>query len=289
MIESMTGYGKGVVSLPTKKITVEIKSLNSKHVDLNMRVPVPYKALEIGFRKKVVASLYRGKIEVIFNVEDTSESASVFLNKGVVEDYIQQLKSISVRDDMTDGEYLKLAIRFPETFKADEVGEMTQEEVEGLHGALDLAIEQVQNFRLVEGKSIQEDFQSRLVFVRQCLENVIQLDPQRIKNVKQKLYETLEKSALKIDENRFEQELVFYLEKLDINEEISRLTSHLNHFETTLKQEERVGKKIGFITQEIGREMNTIGSKANFAALQRVVVLMKNELEKIKEQVLNTL
>lgn len=290
MIESMTGYGKHIVSLPLKKITVEIKTLNSKHTDINMRMPSSYKGIEIELRKIITKALLRGKIEVGIYIEKTEEDHAVMLNQSVIKNYLHQLGSfMNFKNRVTDALLLQAALRFPDVYQTEHFEEIEETESNALKAAVQEALKQVQSFRYNEGIDLKKDFEKCLKFINDCLEKIITLDPERIERVKKRIDEALSLSNMEVDENRLEQELLFYLEKLDISEEISRLKSHLAYFQKTINEEQQCGKKIGFIAQEMGREINTIGSKANAATSQKLVVLMKNELEKIKEQVLNTL
>lgn len=297
MTQSMTGYGKHTVSLPNKTITVELKSLNSKQTDINARIPHIYKAFEIPFRKQIADALFRGKIDLLISVVYTEEKPPVKINEPLVKAYVAQLKKIDKetrtwRDNKGGGyshfEYIKTAMRMPDVFEKTPE-EVDENEATALKNALESAINELQKFRIQEGKSIQKDFSERILTLESLLGSVVKIDPERIIHVKEKMNAAFEEMSVEVDKNRLEQELIFYMEKLDINEEISRLKNHLAYFKQTLTKENQAGKKLGFIAQEIGREINTIGSKANFAALQKIVVLMKNELEKIKEQLLNTL
>lgn len=290
MIESMTGYGKHSVSLPLKKITVEIKTLNSKHTDINMRMPSSYRGIEIELRKIITKALFRGKIEVNVHVEKTEEDHAAMLNQSVIKNYLHQLGSfMNTKNKVTDALLLQAALRLPDVYQTERFEEIEEPESNALKAAVQEALKQVQSFRYNEGIDLKKDFEKCLKFINDCLEKIITLDPERIERVKKRIDEALSLSNMEVDENRLEQELLFYLEKLDISEEISRLKSHLAYFQKTINEEQQCGKKIGFIAQEMGREINTIGSKANAATSQKLVVLMKNELEKIKEQVLNTL
>ncbi len=285
MILSMTGYGKTEIQLPTKKITIELKSLNSKNIDLNVRMPSIYKAKELVIRKKIAKKLVRGKVDFSIYSENLGDNLSTELNQESIKAYMNQLKGIS---DASDLELLQMAIRLPETLQSNRE-ELNEEEWKLIDKAIDESIDKIIVYRTDEGKSLKEDFKVRVKNIQNLLEEIIKLDPQRIENVKQKLQKAITELEAKVDENRFEQELIYYLEKLDITEEKVRLKNHLSYFLEELNDTGSNGKKLGFITQEIGREINTIGSKANFAAMQKMVVQMKDELEKIKEQNLNVL
>jgi uncharacterized protein (TIGR00255 family) len=285
MIYSMTGFGKSVVTLPGKKITIEIKSLNSKGVDLNVRIPSSLREKELSMRNHVAKALKRGKIDLSVYVESTGGERSAQLNTPVIEAYMAQLKSIA---DGENVDLLQMALRLPESIQTERetIDETT---ASAIMSGLEEAIGTLQDFRLTEGQALAQDFEQRIQTIGQLMETVKTKDQERIPSVRVRLLKALEDLAQTVDQNRFEQELVYYLEKYDITEEIVRLSNHLKYFITTMNSDESNGKKLGFITQEMGREINTIGSKANDAALQQLVVQMKDELEKIKEQVLNVL
>lgn len=285
MIYSMTGFGKSVVTLPGKKITIEIKSLNSKGVDLNVRIPSSLREKELSMRNHVAKALKRGKIDLSVYVESTGGERSAQLNTPVIEAYMAQLKSIA---DGENVDLLQMALRLPESIQTERetIDETT---ASAIMSGLEEAVGTLQDFRLTEGQALAQDFEQRIQTIGQLMETVKTKDQERIPSVRARLLKALEDLAQTVDQNRFEQELVYYLEKYDITEEIVRLSNHLKYFITTMNSDESNGKKLGFITQEMGREINTIGSKANDAALQQLVVQMKDELEKIKEQVLNVL
>jgi len=285
MIQSMTGYGKTVLQLSTKKITVELKSLNSKNLDLNVRIPSYYREKELDIRKKLASLLVRGKIDFSIYIEDNGGELSSKINEKVVKEYMNQLKSIA---DSSEVELLKMAVRLPESLKTERE-ELDEEEWLQINRAIDETAVKINTYRFDEGKALHQDFELRISNIENLLEKVIELDPQRMEQVKEKLSKAIAELETKVDQNRFEQELIYYIEKLDITEEKVRLKNHLDYFRKELKSEISNGKKLGFITQEIGREINTIGSKSNFAGMQKVVVQMKDELEKIKEQNLNVL
>ena len=286
MIQSMTGFGKSLLQLADKKIIIEIKSLNSKAIDLNTRIAQAYKEKELTLRKLISDTLERGKIDFTLTVENTSASSTSTLNAPVVRGYIEQMRSISPNGP--DVEFLKMAVRMPDalTTPVEEVDEREFAQIEEL---LVLALKQLQAFRSSEGAILQKDFELRIRNIQQLLTQVEALDTERLAAIRSRMERAVEEIRDRVDENRFEQELIFYLEKLDITEEKVRLANHLNYFLTTLEEPQSNGRKLGFIAQEIGREINTLGSKANHAQMQQIVVLMKNELEKIKEQVLNIL
>jgi uncharacterized protein (TIGR00255 family) len=281
----MTGYGKSVIQLPTKKITVEVKSLNSKSLDLNTRVPSSYREKELQIRTMLATSLTRGKVDFNLFVEMTGEETTTKLNEVVVKQYIEQLSKV-VDGDKT--ELLKMAVRLPDAFKTERE-EIDENEFTEILKAVKEALVEINKYRSDEGEVLKQDFLQRVDLIETYLEEVLTIDGQRIENVRERLRNAVNDLKEKIDENRFEQELIYYLEKYDITEEKVRLQNHLNYFREAINSEDSNGKKLNFITQEIGREINTIGSKSNFALMQQLVVQMKDELEKIKEQALNVL
>lgn len=288
MIQSMTGYGKAVLQLPTKKVTIEIKSLNSKSLDLNVRIPSHYKEKELTVRKKLASALVRGKVDFSIYIEMTSDETSTTVNLGVVQAYMQQLKNVFPQGDGNDVELLKMAVRMPDALKTDRE-ELDDNEWQLIDDSITTAIREIVQYRTDEAASLEIDFKERIKNIQTYLEEVKALDGDRVENVKIRLKKAIDDLKVDLDENRFEQELIYYLEKLDINEEKVRLANHLDYFLQTLASEDSNGKKLGFIVQEMGREINTTGSKANFAPMQKAVIQMKNELEQIKEQILNVL
>lgn len=285
MIQSMTGFGKHVVQLPSKKITIELKSLNSKSLDINARIPQSYREKELELRKMIADALIRGKVDFGLYVEITGEETTAEVNQGVVKKYMEQLGKIAKGDDI---KLLELALRMPDTLKTDK-DDINEAEYEAIVKAMKEALSEIVNFRNEEGKVLEQDFVDRIATLNTLLEKVNAMDPERLGTVRERLERAVADLQIELDDNRFEQELIYYLEKYDITEEKVRLANHLNYFETTLKSNDSNGKKLGFIAQEMGREINTIGSKANYAPMQQLVVQMKDELEKIKEQMLNVL
>ncbi|HAI44349.1 MAG TPA: YicC family protein [Maribacter sp.] len=285
MIQSMTGFGKHVVQLPNKKITVEIKSLNSKSIDLNARMPSSYREKELELRKLVANSLLRGKVDFNLYVELTGNETSTQVNEIAVKQYMNQLKNIASGDDLR---LLEMALRFPDAMKTDKE-DIDEEEYKAIKEALIGALKEINEFRSEEGSVLEKDFLDRIASLEKLLEEVIAIDPDRQATIRERLEMAVQDIKADVDANRFEQELIYYLEKYDITEEKVRLANHLDYFSKTLRSNDSNGKKLGFISQEIGREINTIGSKANFAPMQQLVVQMKDELEKIKEQMLNVL
>jgi len=288
MIQSMTGYGKSVLQLPTKKVTIEIKSLNSKNLDLNVRIPSYYKEKELAVRKKLASSLVRGKVDFSIFVEMTADETSTTINHGVVKEYMQQLRNVVQTGTSDDVELLKMAVRMPDALKTERE-ELDENEWNLINESVDIAIKDIVQYRIDEAASLEIDFKERIANIKTYLEEVKSLDGDRVENVKTRLKKAIDDLKVDTDENRFEQELIYYLEKLDINEEKVRLANHLDYFLQTMESEDSNGKKLGFIVQEMGREINTTGSKANFAPMQKAVIQMKNELEQIKEQILNVL
>lgn len=285
MIQSMTGFGKHVAQLPAKKITVELKSLNSKNLDLNARMPQTYRVKELELRKVIASALERGKIDFGLYVELTGEETSAVVNRGVVQQYMKQLRSIAEGDDLR---LMEMALRLPDAMRTEKE-DLDEEEYTAIQAALREALSEINKFRSEEGKVLEKDFVTRIKNLEQLLKEVTAMDVDRLDTIRERLEKALNDLKVEVDANRFEQELIYYLEKYDITEEKVRLANHLEYFSTTLDSADSNGKKLGFICQEIGREINTIGSKANYAPMQQVVVQMKDELEKIKEQMLNVL
>lgn len=285
MIYSMTGYGKSVLQLPTKKITIELKSLNSKNLDLNARMPSIYREKELSIRKLLADKLVRGKVDFSIYVEATAEDTSTQINTPVVKQYMQQLKNVVDGDSI---ELLKMAVRFPDALNTVRE-EIDETEWASIEKGINKAVEDLSTHRLNEGEVLERDFNKRVIAITKLLDNVTAIDPERIEAVRERLQKGVEELKEKYDENRFEQELVYYIEKFDITEEVVRLKNHLNYFTASINSKDSNGKKLGFISQEMGREINTIGSKSNYAPMQQLVVQMKDELEKIKEQLLNVL
>lgn len=284
----MTGYGKSVLQLSNKKVTIEVKSLNSKNLDLNVRIPSYYREKELEVRKELASCLVRGKVDFSIWVEMTADETSTIVNKGVVGEYMQQLRNVVQTGSSDDVELLKMAIRMPDALKTERE-ELDENEWNEINNHIQEAIKEIIQYRVDEAASLEDDFKLRVTNIQSYLEEVKSLDNDRIDEVKTRLQKAISDLEVEVDENRFEQELIYYLEKLDINEEKVRLANHLEYFLKELDTSDSNGKKLGFIIQEMGREINTIGSKANFAPMQKAVIQMKNELEKIKEQILNVL
>jgi len=284
----MTGYGKSVLHLSDKKVTIEIKSLNSKNLDLNVRIPSYYRVKELAVRKELASSLVRGKVDFSIYIEMTADETTTTVNKGVVTEYMQQLRNVVQTGSSNDVELLKMAVKMPDALKTERE-ELNEGEWVEINAKIKEAIKEIIQYRIDEAASLEDDFKLRIKNIQSFLEEVKSFDEARIVFVKERLNKAIDELKVTTDENRFEQELIYYLEKLDINEEKVRLANHLSYFLQELDTPDSNGKKLGFIVQEIGREVNTIGSKANFAPMQKAVIQMKNELEKIKEQILNVL
>ncbi|QKJ61867.1 YicC/YloC family endoribonuclease [Flavobacterium sp. M31R6] len=286
MIQSMTGFGKATLQLPSKKITVEVKSLNSKGLDLNVRMPSLYREMELGLRNQIALKLERGKVDFSIFIESTAEQTSTKVNVPIVRAYINQLREVYADADET--ELMKMAVRMPDTMKIERE-EIDENDWIQIQTVIEEALQNILNFRKDEGQSLENEFQLRIGNISQYMNEALALDPERVQAIKDRLQTAISELKVNVDENRFEQELIYYLEKLDITEEKVRLTNHLDYFLETINGTEANGRKLGFITQEMGREINTMGSKSNHAQMQKLVVQMKDELEKIKEQVLNVL
>lgn len=285
MIQSMTGYGKAEIQFENKNYILELRSLNSKGLELNARLPMHVREIEVQLKKSVGEFLKRGKIDLSLNIENMSESNAKTINVAAVNQYIEQLKGI---EDLGRSELLRIAIKLPDTLKT-EIEDFDETEIELIKTLLKKAIDALIEFRSDEGKILEIEFKKRLDNLEELCKEVEIIDPERRAKIKKKLKSALDTLQAEVDQNRFEQELIYYLEKYDITEEKVRLKNHIDYFKKTLSSDTSNGKKLGFIAQEIGREINTIGSKANHAGLQKLVIQMKDELEKIKEQLLNVL
>jgi len=286
MMKSMTGFGKAVCELPGKKITIEIRSLNSKQLDLNLRMPSLYREKESELRSEISKQAERGKVDVGIFSESTGEASVLNINKALAKTYFNELKELAV-ELKEDNKILPLILKMPDVFK-NEKQELDEKEWKVVKACADKAIEEFNKFRGDEGKTLQKEIGARVNTIADLLSEVRKMDENRIPSVRERLQKSVAELKEKIDQNRFEQELIYYIEKFDITEEKVRLQTHCDYFLKTMK-EASSGRKLGFITQEIGREINTIGSKANDAGIQKTVVQMKDELEKIKEQLLNVL
>lgn len=288
MLQSMTGYGRATGTLLNKKVSVEVRSLNSKGTDVYLKVPNAFKSYELPIRKMIGETLKRGKIECFINEESIEGKTDINLNKELFLAYYHEIKSLvnSVGEDSAD--ILTAILRIPEVLHPAEE-EVSEEEWKVIEKLLEEALENVKEFREEEGKSLIFDFHNSLDGIEKLLQEVPKYEDLRIEIIRERMKKAFEKLSEEVDGNRFEQELIYYIEKLDINEEKKRLQHHIDYFRTTMATEEASGKKLGFITQELGREINTLGSKSYHVELQKIVVEMKDYLEKIKEQVSNTL
>ena len=281
----MTGFGKTEAQWEDKSLSIEIRSLNSKNADINLRTPSYLREIDTEIRKRIAQKLHRGKIDLNIFIEFNGKNAPTAINASVVKEYMAQLKQIEENNEI---DHLAIAMRLPDTLSSER-NTLQEDEKKAIFNLLDDAIKNIETYRLDEGKVLEKDFLLRLNLIETYLEDAIKIDPERSKKIEVKLRASLEELKIEIDSNRFEQELIFYLEKFDITEEKVRLQNHLDYFKKVLENDFPNGKKLGFVAQEIGREINTIGSKANHSELQKIVVQMKDELEKIKEQLLNVL
>ncbi len=284
---SMTGFGKATLQLPAKKITIEIKSLNSKQLDMNIRVPLFYKEKEADIRHIMAEKLVRGKADLSFYSEVTGAEKAPKINQELASEYIRQLKELSEAHSV-QGDILSAVMRMPDVMQAAE-DQVDEDEWKAITATINEAVDHLNKFRQDEGNTLRVDLKERVEVIRTKLESIDPFVEERVTRIREKLSRSLADLAEKPDENRYEQEIIYYIEKLDVTEEKVRLTSHLNYFIELLDKGGPIGKKLGFISQEMGREINTLGSKANHAEIQKQVVDMKDELEKIKEQVLNIL
>lgn len=289
-IQSMTGFGKASAELEKKKVTVEIKSLNSKQLDLSARMPSVYKENEIAVRNLLARKLERGKVDFLLYVENTASETNTQINQNILEAYYNQIKESANRLGIeVPQDWFQVLLRMPDVLK-HESQETDAEEWNAISKVIDEAIEQIIEFRIQEGEMLKNLFEEKVANIASLLSEIEGYEAERVDKVKARIIEALEKiEGFDYDKNRFEQEMIYYIEKLDINEEKARLTNHLNYFLETMNSGAGQGKKLGFIAQEIGREINTMGSKSNHADMQQVVVRMKDELEQIKEQILNVL
>jgi uncharacterized protein (TIGR00255 family) len=291
MIQSMTGFGKATCEYEGKKIVVEIKSLNSKQLDLSLKIAAAYRNKELEIRTEILQKLERGKIDVAIYMDNSGKDVANQINPSVFLSYMQQIKSLSQNLELPEPtNWFDILLRLPDVMKTDNI-ELEENEWQTLKKSIDKAIEQVISFRIQEGKSLENVFISKITNIGDLLEKISPYEVERIEKIRSRLKDNLQALSDKVDydQNRLEQELIYYIEKLDINEEKVRLRNHLNYFLETMKLEPSAGKKLGFIAQEIGREINTLGAKANHSEIQKIVVKMKDELEQIKEQVLNVL
>ena len=283
----MTGFGKAVLELPGKKITVEVRSLNSKQLDLNLRVPSLYREKEAELRSEISKTVERGKVDLGIYSESTGEASAVSVNLPLAKNYYQELKTLAKELNEKNDHLLPIVVKMPDVFR-NERQELDEKEWKEVAGTVSAALAAFNVFRADEGKTLKKELLGRIDAITGLLEEVKKLDEKRIPAVRERLQKSVDELKEKVDQNRFEQELIYYIEKFDITEEKVRLLTHCEYFRKTI-EEASSGRKLGFISQEIGREINTIGSKANDAGIQKLVVQMKDDLEKVKEQLLNVL
>ena len=290
MIQSMTGYGKATAELSEKKINVEIKSLNSKAMDLSTRIAPAYREKEIEIRNEVSKVLERGKVDFSMWIEkNESTELTTPINQALVEGYYKQIRSISENLGIpVPSDWFQTLLRLPDVMSKNDIQELSEEEWKIVRAAVVEAINHLVDFRKQEGVALEKKFREKIANISHLLEQIAPYEKERVEKVKERITDALEKTlSVDYDKNRLEQELIYYIEKLDVNEEKQRLTNHLKYFISTMESGNGQGKKLGFIAQEMGREINTLGSKSNHAEMQKIVVQMKDELEQIKEQVLN--
>lgn len=292
MIQSMTGYGKATAELSDKKINVEIKSLNSKAMDLSVRVAPVYREKEMGIRNEIARVLERGKVDFGLWIEKKEGAEAINpINEELIKGYYNELRQISTRLQIPEPEdWIQTLLRMPDVMSKTESQVLSEEEWGKVYPVIQQAIEQLVDFRKQEGAALEKKFREKIDNIHRLLDSIAPYEKERVEKVKERITDALEKTMnVDYDKNRLEQELIYYIEKLDVNEEKQRLSNHLKYFISTLESGSGQGKKLGFIAQEMGREINTLGSKSNHAEMQKIVVQMKDELEQIKEQVLNVM
>mgnify|MGYP001885538949 FL=1 len=291
MIQSMTGYGKATAVFENKKINVEIKSLNSKALDLSTRIAPIYREKEIEIRNLISKTLERGKVDFSIWVEKDAADTAAPINTAILESYYKQIKNISITTGIPMPEdWFSLLLRMPDVMTKVDIQELSEEEWAVVSAAIQEALERLVEFRKQEGAALEKKFTEKIDNIAALLKSIEPYEQERVGKIRDRIIDALEKTiSVDYDKNRLEQELIYYIEKLDINEEKQRLTNHLNYFRETMREGHGQGKKLGFIAQEMGREINTTGSKSNQAEMQNTVVKMKDELEQIKEQVLNVM
>ena len=288
MIKSMTGFGKGEATVDDKKIRVELRSLNSKQLDLSIKLPGKYRAAEAEMRSIITRELQRGKVDCFVSFEAATAETSAHINREAFKAYAKELREVCVENGVTTDSFLNAVLRMPDVITSEE-REVSEAELAAIIEATKVACAELNNFRVQEGAILIADLLGRIDLIEKYRHEVEQFEGARVETIKNRIRENIEKLQLEVDNNRLEQEMIFYIEKLDITEEKVRLDNHCNYFREVAAEEEAPGRKLGFIAQELGREINTMGSKSNEANMQRLVVKMKDELEKIKEQVLNIL
>lgn len=292
MIQSMTGYGKATAELSDKKINVEIKSLNSKAMDLSTRIAPLYREKEIEIRKEIAKALERGKVDFSLWIDKKDACELITpINQDVVVAYYERIRTISETTGIPVPEdWFSTLLRMPDVMTKNDIQELSEEEWKAVHATVLQAIQNLVDFRIQEGAALEKKFREKISNIAKLLTSVDPYEKERVEKIKERITDALEKTiSVDYDKNRLEQELIYYIEKLDINEEKQRLSNHLKYFINTMEDGSGQGKKLGFIAQEMGREINTLGSKSNHAEMQKIVVQMKDELEQIKEQVLNVM
>jgi len=289
MILSMTGYGRAETEVLNKKISVEIKSLNSKQFDINLRIPSTYRDKEMDIRNKLFQIIERGKVDFTISIDSSDKLLTSRINRNVVESYYKEIKDIAQILDIAEPvDWLSILMKLPDAIKT-EATELDEDEWENVKKTMDEALKFFVQFRIQEGEMLEKVFNEKIHNINFLSKEIEKYESDRIDKIKIRLQELLHKLEITYDENRFEQEMIYYIERLDVSEEKERLHNHLNYFSETMTNEKSQGRKLGFIIQEIGREINTLGSKSNHAAMQKIVVQMKDELEQMKEQSLNVL
>ncbi len=292
MIQSMTGYGKATAELSDKKINVEIKSLNSKAMDLSTRIAPLYREKEIEIRNEIAKALERGKADFSLWIDKKDACELITpINQDVVVAYYERIRTISETTGIPAPEdWFSTLLRMPDVMTKNDIQELSEEEWKAVHATVLQAIQNLVDFRIQEGAALEKKFREKISNIAKLLTSVDPYEKERVEKIKERITDALEKTiSVDYDKNRLEQELIYYIEKLDINEEKQRLSNHLKYFINTMEDGSGQGKKLGFIAQEMGREINTLGSKSNHAEMQKIVVQMKDELEQIKEQVLNVM
>ena len=292
MIQSMTGYGKAVAIAGGRKVIVEIKSLNSKAMDISARIPQAYRERELDIRSRITAKLERGKVDFSIYFDQTQQTAQQTIDTALFSAYLEQIRNVCRQTGVQEpDDVLNVILRMPDVMGSGQMEEVSSQEWEAVSVAVDQAIDALVEYRKVEGAALEIKFREKISNITSLLAQVEPFEKDRVAKIKERMRQSLEEAvgAAAVDRNRFEQEMIFYIEKLDISEEKQRLSNHLNYFIETLETGHGQGKKLGFIAQEMGREINTLGSKSNQAEMQNLVVMMKDELEQIKEQVLNAM
>ena len=289
MILSMTGYGRAEAEFHNKKISVEIKSLNSKQFDINLRIPSIYREKEFDIRNKLFQTIERGKIDLMILIDFSDRTSSSKINRSAVENYYNEIKEIAQINRIDEpGDWFSVLMRLPETIKTETNG-LDEEEWAIVCRTIDEALKSFVQFRIQEGEMLEKVFSEKIQNIGALSKEIEKYESERIEKIKIRMQDSFRKIEITYDENRFEQEMVYYIDRLDISEEKTRLSNHMDYFIETMTNEKSQGRKLGFIVQEIGREINTLGSKSNHAGMQRIVVQMKDELEQMKEQILNVL